>query len=658
MNAMRPVFQALLFTLSVTTLTAAPLGAAFTYQGCLDEGSNPVNGIFELKFSLYDNSAGGVRVADPQTNTQVVVRNGLFTTTLDVGASAFAGAQLWLELEVRTNGGGAFTPLSPRQRLTAAPYAVWAAAADSICGLVPGTGLAGTYGNAVNLNNPANMFSGNGGALTNVNAAALGGLGASGFWQLGGNLGTAAGVNSLGTLDNQPLEIKVNDVRVLRLEPKASGSPNIIGGAASNTVGAGVSGSTIGGGGAPTLMESNAIASDFSTIAGGSGNIVYSNAPFAAIGGGRMNQVFQNRYRLGSGNRNSVIGGGSFNAVWVANSTISGGLQNRIGASGSQDRDDSGGTIGGGVRNLINYENAYSTIGGGVDNLVDGSYANIAGGNGNAIRWVGSSEGHSIGGGARNQIRSGLGFSTISGGYTNSISGGAYSVIGGGRSNLVSGSHSVIPGGFNNEATDYAFAAGRRAKAIHTGAFVWGDSTDADVSSTAPDQFVIRASGGVGIGTPSPTAALHVAGDTRLEGLVCAGSQTGTAESPDKPLLVRRVKTTTISAGSIVARTDKLTLERDGSRGGWRIVNAASPGNTTIAARGLTPSGGTVNFVTFISSGAVAGTTVVFTDAQNVVSFRCSFGDNFGPGHQTEVSLSRYLGDLYWAGTLTSTFNQ
>jgi hypothetical protein len=43
----------------------------------------------------------------------------------------------------------------------------------------------------------------------------------------------------------------------------------------------------------------------------------------------------------------------------------------------------------------------------------------------------------------------------------------------------------------------YSFAAGRRAKAYHDGAFVWADSTDADFASSANDQFAVRATGGV-----------------------------------------------------------------------------------------------------------------------------------------------------------------
>jgi hypothetical protein len=49
----------------------------------------------------------------------------------------------------------------------------------------------------------------------------------------------------------------------------------------------------------------------------------------------------------------------------------------------------------------------------------------------------------------------------------------------------------------------FSFAAGRQAKANHNGAFVWGDSTAADVASTGNGQFIVRASGGVWFGTNS-----------------------------------------------------------------------------------------------------------------------------------------------------------
>src|SRR5260370_8771569 len=63
------------------------------------------------------------------------------------------------------------------------------------------------------------------------------------FWSLGGNTGTAAGANYIGTNDNQPFEVHVgNNGRVLRIEPQTdapnanSPAPNVIGGFSGNTV--------------------------------------------------------------------------------------------------------------------------------------------------------------------------------------------------------------------------------------------------------------------------------------------------------------------------------------------------------------------------------------------------------------------------------------
>jgi len=50
-------------------------------------------------------------------------------------------------------------------------------------------------------------------------------------------------------------------------------------------------------------------------------------------------------------------------------------------------------------------------------------------------------------------------------------------------------------------------AAGRRAKAIHNGSFVWGDSVDVDKSSSAVNQFNVYASGGTRIFSNSAASA-------------------------------------------------------------------------------------------------------------------------------------------------------
>ncbi|MBJ7260114.1 MAG: hypothetical protein JHD33_11305, partial [Chthoniobacterales bacterium] len=69
----------------------------------------------------------------------------------------------------------------------------------------------------------------------------------------------------------------------------------------------------------------------------------------------------------------------------------------------------------------------------------------------------------------------------------------------------------------NNTATNYAFAAGRKAKATNTGAFVWADSKDAEFGSTDNNQFLIRAQNGVGINTNNPGPnALSVNGTVQI----------------------------------------------------------------------------------------------------------------------------------------------
>src|SRR5205823_1989342 len=102
------------------------------------------------------------------------------------GKPAFNGQPRWLEIAVSTNAAGSFSTLTPRQSLTPAPYAIYAASvsAAGISGQIPDTQLspnvarlnaAQTFTGAVQFKNPANTFtgtfSGNGSALSNVPGA-------------------------------------------------------------------------------------------------------------------------------------------------------------------------------------------------------------------------------------------------------------------------------------------------------------------------------------------------------------------------------------------------------------------------------------------------------------------------------------------------------
>ena len=191
------------------------------------------------------------------------------------------------------------------------------------------------------------------GAGSGLDADLLGGLTSAAFALAGHNHDSAypkIGGNpllpllTLGTTDFAPLEFKVNNSRVLRLEPTGA-SPNIIGGYNGNSVGNvghGVVGATISGGG--KAPSPNRVTEDFATIGGGLNNVSSNYA--ATVGGGSQN----------------ISGGGS--------STVSGGLENTSSGGSS--------AVGGGYRNTSSGN--YATVGGGIMNTSSGDYARVPGG--------------------------------------------------------------------------------------------------------------------------------------------------------------------------------------------------------------------------------------------------------------------------------------
>ena len=154
-------------------------GTAFTYQGRLNDGANPANGIYDLRFAIYNGDIGGTPLGGLLTNSATGVSNGLLTVTLDFG-NQFPGAARWLEIGVRSNGGGAFSVLSPRQQIRATPYAITAGnvtgpvAAANITGTLPVTQLPpSVVTNGASGVNFTGTFSGNGAGITGVNVSTL-----------------------------------------------------------------------------------------------------------------------------------------------------------------------------------------------------------------------------------------------------------------------------------------------------------------------------------------------------------------------------------------------------------------------------------------------------------------------------------------------------
>ena len=264
----------------------------------------------------------------------------------------------------------------------------------------------------------------------------------------------------LGTLDPQPLVLGVNARPALRLDHTPF-APNIVAGHAANHSGDSVVGAAIGGGG--DAAAPNRVTADFGTVGGGLDNTAggdqkFVQAPFATIGGGRANRVER---------RHGTVGGGINNRVSGQSGSVAGGSGNRA-------------------------DGDFGTVAGGTDNAAAERHATVGGGHTNAAL----AEASTVGGGRENRVA----------GLAGTIAGGAL--------NRADGDYAAIPGGLDNEASARGgFAAGTHAKSRHPGAFVWADGTQADFASTAPNQFLLRASGNVGIDHNRPAEKLTVAGN-------------------------------------------------------------------------------------------------------------------------------------------------
>ncbi len=653
--------------------TARAQGTMFTYQGRLNDGANPAGGSYDLRFALFDAVTNGAPQGVLVTNAATVVTNGLFAVTLDFG-NQFSGAARWLEIAVRTNGAGSFTTIAPRQPLTPTPYAVTA-------GSVASGGLAaGTYGNAVTLNNAANnlsgAFAGNGANMTNVNAAALNGLNAGGFWQLGGN--PVSGGQFLGSTNNQPVEVRAGGQRGLWLEACTNDSAhagimNILNGSPANYAASGVRGATIAGGGAANLnflFSANAVAGDFGTVGGGflnqaaagatvaGGCYNAANSPWVAIGGGTNNGGYGNGATVAGGGWNTVgananysaIAGGYGNTVsYGSYSMLGGGFQNLLGG------DDN--VLVGGVFNTnqgafsvmvggeLNYNSArFAFQGGGVANQNSGWWSAIGGGDHNTntapYGFIGAGQannnqgyGSLIAGGSRNSS-SGI-YSAVGGGELNAsgaldatvgggqgnLAAGSYAFVGGGKYNSATNSGATVPGGYANTAGGInSFAAGSGANALHAGAFVWADNQAGTFASSTSNQFAVRAGGGVTFQTSG--AGLTVDGQPVLAGAVADSHLSTNVALLNANQTFAGINNLTNAANVISGNGANLTgIPRNYSTGGY-IGTIAPTGSTNVFI------GPTIPPLTL-----TAGQTVMLSTSAALGTSAASLQFNYSPSY-------------------------
>lgn len=160
------------------------------------------------------------------------------------------------------------------------------------------------------------------------------------------------------------------------------------------------------------------------------------------------------------------------------------------------------------------------------------------------------------------------------------------------------------------------------------------------------------------------SAAMNITGQIRTGNLLRLGSETRTTDAPGEfipggygGLVVRRIDSRSLSG--IVARTDVLQLNRDGTAAGfWIGYSVALTSPQMIHCAGVNSVKATVNARIKLPAGTASGAIQLFRDDQNMEYFQCSLGDTFNAGHVTQLILQRYENDNYWMGTVISTSNQ
>ncbi len=545
---------------SVTVLFAA-VPTMISYQGRLTDsaGNLVADGTYQLTFSIYNALSGGTAMWTSGAQT-VAVAEGLFNYNLGSSSplpdSIFAKyTQVYLGIKV-----GADAEITPRTQLLSVGYAFRALRADSTetsywrladsvvytrskLGIARGESDNCLWGDSAYTHVNLGTACTTGTAIANAGHVTLaGGYGNA----IAGDYSAIVGGNA---------NKSTGDFAVIAggSANQSSSSGSVVIGGYSNVGSAW--GAVIGGGriNSATWQESavlggasNRAQAPCAAIVGGSGNLAsnsyavivggHSNIASgisASIAGGYYNQASAQECTVGGGMLNSAtsmyatVVGGSDNSAEGGYSSIAGGQNNEASgnyavAVGGSSNNSNSATVVGGTNNSASqhatvvggYGNtassSHSVTVGGSDNSAEGSHAAITGGQMNRA----SGQYSYVGGGQDNVATHD--FTAVGGGVGNRAFGTA-TTIGGGYADTTAGYGSTVPGGFGNVAAGItSFAAGNRAKSRHDGTFIWADYIDIDFVSTGGNQFLIRASGGVGIGTNSPTEQLDVNGKLHM----------------------------------------------------------------------------------------------------------------------------------------------
>ena len=633
---------ALLATIAHPTSTLHAQGTAFTYQGLLSGSGQPANGSYDIQFTLYATNLNGSPVAGPVTNFAVAATKGQFSTTVDFGPGVFDGRAYWLDVAVRLNGGGAFTELTPRQAVTAVPYAVMANSASNLLGTLPAAQLSGAVGNGQLANNSIMVNAGTG--LSGGGTVPLGGsttLSNAGVLSVTGNADiTASTVNGAVTLGDTATSANTASTIVKRDASRNFSAGSITLSGNLNLPFTTPTAGSIYQGGLRFLYAYNG-----NLMAGQSaGNLTMTGGGNVGLGPGTLPINT-------SGSGNTAVGGSALGSNTSGNNNTACGvaalLDNGSGANNIALGYEAGYNITTGSNNIIignlGVAGDDSTIrigapGTQTNTFLAGIYgANPSGGTPvfvNAVGQLGT-----VGTIGLAQLPTAV--------LTNNASGvdlsGVFSGNGGGLTNLAV---AQLPGGvLTNNQTGVTLSG--------TFSGDGGGLNNVGTSANTGGATVRRdGSGAVSLGA------------VRSTGLIRSGSETGTSDSPNPAgLVVRRINSWNSSAGQVVAvapcDNGNLTLERDGTDGGFLVRYPANAGYIVVSAIGIDNNQNLKTSFQYVENPTTAGILQVYTDGQAVHHFECSFGITYYQNqHLTQVTLTRHHYDYYWAGTLMSTSNQ
>ncbi len=457
--------------------------------------------------------------------------------------------------------------------------------------------------------------------------------GTNALWSTLGNSATNPTVNFIGTIDNVPLNFRVNNLRSGIIDPLLGNAFFGYQSGLSNTTG--VANTAVG----ERAMNSNT-SGGYNVAVGNQALLFNTTANFnSAFGAGAL------RANTTAGN-NSAFGYEALNLNTTGNDNTAMGMYSLRSNLGGIANAGFGGAslfnnVSGNFNSTLGHNSLYSQTTGN-NNVGIGAYAGYSNISGNGNVFIGTNSGYYETGSNKFYLAN----------TTTSVSPLIYGDFATG--NLAIGTTAAnAPLQFANSVVNRKIVLWEGANNDHQyyGLGVNAGVLRYQVNSTG-DAHVFYA--GTGPAASNEIFRINGTGHFRM------GNETGTGQGPTYPfgssgLVIRRIFTTNTFAGEVIARTDQMTFERDGSNGGFRITNTSGNGNEVCNCTGVNSAGAAVNRA---MNNIAVGVAQVYTDAQNIVFMHCIFGDPFNAGHMTEVSITRQFPDYFWVGTVTTTQNQ